>query len=177
MYKDATQFFSQDTAVTIANIVPTMDRIDTMLSSSGRTPLAPGVKHALTFARQSMDKYYSKTNLSNVYRIAMGMFIARICSILTDKAIVHTVLHPQLKLKYFQQHGWEKDWVKTAEGIIRDEFSKYLTRSQRVSTSESTPLTVRHFSSTVLFIAYLSGLRATQSLKTSQTSRWTISRR
>ncbi|KAF8224569.1 hypothetical protein L208DRAFT_1161328, partial [Tricholoma matsutake] len=50
-----------------------------------------------------MDKYYSKTDLSNVYRIAM-------------------VLHPQLKLKYFQQHGWTKEWIKTAEDIVWEEF-------------------------------------------------------
>jgi hypothetical protein len=73
MYKDATLFFSQDNVVTIANVVPTMDRIDDMLSSSAKTPLNPAVKHALTFARKLMDKYYSKTDLSNVYRIAMGM--------------------------------------------------------------------------------------------------------
>ncbi|KAF8219777.1 hypothetical protein L208DRAFT_1153877, partial [Tricholoma matsutake] len=52
---------------------------------------------------QLMDKYYSKTDLLNM-------------------AIVCTMLHPQLKLKYFQQDRWEKDWIKTAEGIIRDEF-------------------------------------------------------
>ncbi|KAF8238215.1 hypothetical protein L208DRAFT_1076278, partial [Tricholoma matsutake] len=105
MYKDATLFFSQDDAVTITNVVLMMDRIDAMLSRSAMTPLASAVKHALTFACQLMDKYYSKTDLSNVYHITM-------------------VLHPQLKLKYFQQHGWEKDWIKTAEGIVRDEFSK-----------------------------------------------------
>jgi hypothetical protein len=36
-----------------------------------------------------------------------------------------TVLHPQLKLKYFQQHGWDKDWINTAEEMVRDEFKKY----------------------------------------------------
>ena len=72
MYKDATLFFSQDNAVTIANVVPTMDRIDKMLSTSAATPLTPAVKHALTFACKLMDEYYSKTDLSNVYRIAMG---------------------------------------------------------------------------------------------------------
>jgi hypothetical protein len=73
MYKDATIFFSQDNAVTIPNVVPTMDRIDAMLSSSATTPLVPAIKHSLTFARRLMDKYYSKTDLSNVYRIAMSM--------------------------------------------------------------------------------------------------------
>ena len=73
MYKEATLFFSQDAVATIAHVIPTMDRIDTMLSSSSTEPLSPSVKHALSFARKIMDKYYSKTDLSNVYRIAMGM--------------------------------------------------------------------------------------------------------
>ena len=58
----------------IAHVIPTMDRIEAMLSSSSTEPLLPSVKHALSFARTIMDKYYSKTDLSNVYRIAMGMF-------------------------------------------------------------------------------------------------------
>ncbi|KAF8239966.1 hypothetical protein L208DRAFT_1235068, partial [Tricholoma matsutake] len=72
MYKDATLFFSQDNAITIANVVLTMDCINKMLSTSAARPLNSAVKHGLTFARKLMDKYYSKTNLSNVYRIAMG---------------------------------------------------------------------------------------------------------
>ena len=73
MYKDATLFFSQDNVVTIAHVVLTMDRIDAMLSNSATMPLTPAIKHALSFARRLMDKYYSKTDFSNVYRIAMGM--------------------------------------------------------------------------------------------------------
>jgi hypothetical protein len=62
-------------------------------------------------------------------------------SLITNKAIICTVLHPQLKLKYFQQHGWEKDWIQTAEEIIRDEFCKY----SRVSSSDSSLSVVRPF--------------------------------
>ena len=35
----------------------------------------------------------------------------------------------QLKLKYFQQCNWQKDWIDTAETIVRDEYVKYDTRS------------------------------------------------
>jgi hypothetical protein len=50
-----------------------MDRIDAILRDTpGFVPLNPSVKHALTFARKLINKYYSKTDLSNVYRIAMG---------------------------------------------------------------------------------------------------------
>ena len=51
----------------IAHVIPTMDRIDAMLRDSVQEPLLPSVKHALLFARKIMDKYYSKTDLSNVY--------------------------------------------------------------------------------------------------------------
>ena len=74
MYKDATLFFSQDTIAAIAHVIPTMDRIDAMLHRSSVDALSPSVKHALSFSRKIMDKYYSKTDLSNVYWIAMGMF-------------------------------------------------------------------------------------------------------
>lgn len=50
-----------------------MDRIDAVLRDAGTTALTPSVRHALIFARKLLDKYYSKTDLSNVYRIAMGM--------------------------------------------------------------------------------------------------------
>ena len=84
MYKDATLFFFQDAVVTIAHVIPTMDRIDAMLSSSSTEPLLPSVKHALSFVQKIMDKYYSKTDLSNVYQIAMGVFlmVSVSCSIL-----------------------------------------------------------------------------------------------
>jgi hypothetical protein len=36
------------------------------------------------------------------------------------------VLHPGLKLEYFRLHGWEADWIKTAEELVRDEYvSRY----------------------------------------------------
>ena len=74
MYKEATLFFSQDAVSTIAHVIPTMDWIDAMLSNSTAEPLSPSVKHALSFAQKIMDKYYLKTDLSNVYHIAMGMY-------------------------------------------------------------------------------------------------------
>ena len=74
MYKEGTIFFSQASVATIAHVIPTMDQIDTMLSSSSVEPLSPSVEHALSFAWKIMDKYYLKTDLSNVYQIAMGMF-------------------------------------------------------------------------------------------------------
>ena len=72
IYKQATIFFLQDRVPTIANVIPTMDRIDDLLSEAAKRPLVPAVKHALKFARASINKYYSKTDASDIYRIAMG---------------------------------------------------------------------------------------------------------
>ena len=108
------------------------------------------VKHALTFARKSINKYYSKTDLSNVYRIAMGMFKIILWPLHLN--LIHRltlVLHPQLKLKYFQQRGWTHDWISTAEAIVREEFVKYET------PSATTPILVRPVSATTSHTAYL----------------------
>jgi hypothetical protein len=32
------------------------------------------------------------------------------------------VLHPRYKLRYFEKLGWNNEWIKIAEGIVRDEF-------------------------------------------------------
>ena len=127
IYKDAMLFFSQDQVSSIANVIPTMDHIDTLLSDAPVEPLSPSVKHVLRFACKSINKYL-KTNLSNMYRIATGEFL--------DILLLHllilfdfSVLHPQLKLKYFQQRNWQKDCIDTAETIVQDEYVKYDTCS------------------------------------------------
>ena len=41
-------------------------------------------------------------------------------------------MHPQLKLKYFQQHRWKKEWITTAEALVRGEFVKYHGSQERI---------------------------------------------
>ena len=48
IYKDVTLFFSQDQVSLIANVIPTMDCIDTLLSDAPVEPLSLSVKHALS---------------------------------------------------------------------------------------------------------------------------------
>jgi hypothetical protein len=97
IFKDATLFFSREDISTIASVIPTMDAIDqhltrgaasaivpsiTELAATTVRPLAtlpadqlhPSVKMALLLAKKKMDQYYSNTDESNVYRIAMSTF-------------------------------------------------------------------------------------------------------
>ena len=50
-----------------------MDRIEDLFSDKPPRTLHPAVIPAMSLARATMNRYYSKTDLSNVYRIAMGM--------------------------------------------------------------------------------------------------------
>ncbi|KAJ2920816.1 hypothetical protein H1R20_g16278, partial [Candolleomyces eurysporus] len=50
------------------------------------------------------------------------------------------VLHPSHKLRYFKKAGWDKDWIMTAEDIVRDEFKcvyaefKLQSQASRIAT-------------------------------------------
>lgn len=37
-------------------------------------------------------------------------------------ADLNLVLHPNYKLDYFRARKWEKEWIETAQTLVRDEF-------------------------------------------------------
>jgi hypothetical protein len=102
-FKHATLFFSKDSA-SVAAVIPAMDRLTEGLDPQTKTAYHPGIIAALKLARKKMNRYYSLTDASMVYRIAM-------------------VLHPGMKLEYFRQHTWEVDWIEQAEDLVRDEYN------------------------------------------------------
>ncbi|KAF8144687.1 hypothetical protein K438DRAFT_1453928, partial [Mycena galopus ATCC 62051] len=106
VFKDATLYFSNENHCTITQVLTTMDKIDDLITATVVTSsLQPGgapkrvlhssIKSALKLARSTMNKYYSRTDESNIYRIAM-------------------VLHPNYKLEYFRARKWETAWIDTA---------------------------------------------------------------
>ncbi|KIM55487.1 hypothetical protein SCLCIDRAFT_134633, partial [Scleroderma citrinum Foug A] len=63
----------------------------------------------ISLAKMTLNCYYSRTDKSKVYHIAM-------------------VLHPRLKLSYFKTAHWNNECIKTTEKVIKDEFKcSYLT--------------------------------------------------
>jgi len=96
-----------------------MDRLRTELQSfESNDRYSPAIRTALRLGLVLLDKYYSLTDHSEFYRIAM-------------------VLHPRYKLRYFEKLKLEKEWIKTAERIVRDEFKH--TYSNYVIAKTSTP--------------------------------------
>ncbi|KAG2085570.1 uncharacterized protein F5147DRAFT_588943 [Suillus discolor] len=101
--KDATTYFSRATP-NLATVIPAMDHIDESLTThSFDQNLNSAIHAALTMGKKTLDRYYSLTDSSQTYRIAM-------------------VLHPRHKLSYFKTAGWEAEWIQTASDLVRHEF-------------------------------------------------------
>jgi hypothetical protein len=101
-FEQATVYFSQDTASAVV-VIPAMDRLTSGLDPQTKEKYPAVIVAALKLARKKLDQYYSLTDSSVVYRIAM-------------------VLHPRMKLEYFKQADWEADWIEQAESLVCDEY-------------------------------------------------------
>ncbi|KAJ7912179.1 hypothetical protein B0H13DRAFT_1875111 [Mycena leptocephala] len=64
----------------------------------------PSIKKVLGLANVTMNKSYSATDMSNVYRIAMGT----------------------LKMQCFKSHKWDETWITTAKNLVSEEYETYL---------------------------------------------------
>jgi hypothetical protein len=112
-YKNATLFFSQDSA-SVAAVIPAMDRIANQLNYQTGKAYHPSLIAAMKLAHKKMDCYYSLTDSSTVYRIAM-------------------VLHPGMKLEYFRNQHWEEEWIEEAECLVQEE---YIAKYKKVSAPQ-----------------------------------------
>jgi hypothetical protein len=98
-----------------------MDYInDCLTTHSKNRALSPAIKASLGLGKKTLNRYYSLTDSSEVYRIAMGASWL----FLSDVSHLDIVLHPHHKLKYFEKANWEQDWIDTARELVRDEFER-----------------------------------------------------
>lgn len=80
-----------------------MDRLTDNLNERTGETYHRAITAAMTLARKKMDRYYSLTDSSQTYRIAM-------------------VLHPGMKLEYFREREWEAEWIEEAKCLVREEY-------------------------------------------------------
>lgn len=105
-YKEATLYFSRDSA-SVAAIIPAMDRLVAPINAVNKRNYHPSIVAAMKLAKKKMNRYYSLTDDSAAYRIAM-------------------VLHPGMKLEYFRRQEWLDSWIEEAEKMTHDEYiAKY----------------------------------------------------
>jgi hypothetical protein len=74
VFKDMTLYFSHSTP-TLTTVIPAMDHIDkTLTSQSLDSDYEPAICTALRLAKKVLNCYYSATDHSEVYRIAIGTY-------------------------------------------------------------------------------------------------------
>lgn len=73
VFQDATLIFSKSTP-NLAYVIPAMDRIDSHLAtvSVNEDKYAGAIRGTCKLAKKHLNVYYSLTDLSSTYRIAMG---------------------------------------------------------------------------------------------------------
>ncbi|KAJ3519443.1 hypothetical protein NMY22_g13198 [Coprinellus aureogranulatus] len=108
----ATKELSRSAKPLVHEVIPIMDTLTAVFDEViDDTSLHPVVRHAALRGARMLNKYYSKTDDSIVYRIAM-------------------ILHPHYKMDYFTKAGWEAAWIAEARRIITHEWT---TRYKPVS--------------------------------------------
>jgi hypothetical protein len=71
--KDATLYFSRSTP-NLATVIPAMDEIDKRFTNIIHDPsFDKAIQSGMRLAKATLNKYYSLTDSSEAYRIAMGM--------------------------------------------------------------------------------------------------------
>ncbi|KAJ3571478.1 hypothetical protein NP233_g3729 [Leucocoprinus birnbaumii] len=108
IFKEATEFFSRKN---VSNI-------------SWNKDYDMSIREALKLGQRTLNRYYSKTDMSEAYHIAM-------------------ILDPQHKLEYMRQAGWPQPLIRKAEQLVRTEFKARSADSQAEGPmpSTSTPST------------------------------------
>jgi hypothetical protein len=68
-------------------VIPAMDHIDATFTNGiiQKEPLHPAIRAAVQLAKKTLNRYYSLTDSSEVYRIAMGTFLQNYRTILLLK--------------------------------------------------------------------------------------------
>lgn len=78
--KDATLFFSRATP-NLATVIPAMDHIDTQFTNATDPTSSnnPAIRAAIGLGKRTLNRYYSMTDMVEVYRITMGMYSSTLC--------------------------------------------------------------------------------------------------
>ncbi|KIY47626.1 hypothetical protein FISHEDRAFT_16542, partial [Fistulina hepatica ATCC 64428] len=94
--KDTTLHFSYANAPNLATVIPAIDKINNVFTDTiWNIKISTGIHSAICLSKCKLNNYYSATDASNMYHIAM-------------------ILYPQHKLMYFQKAGWPVEWINTA---------------------------------------------------------------
>jgi hypothetical protein len=86
------------------------------------------IQAALTMGKQTLTRYHNKTELSEVYWIAIGVHSLFHLIPVSDFS---KVLHPCHKLTYFKNAGWSEKRHKLAYVAVQDTFEMFYKNTRR----------------------------------------------
>ncbi|KNF03751.1 hypothetical protein PSTG_03272 [Puccinia striiformis f. sp. tritici PST-78] len=107
----------------LTHIIVFIDEVTELLSNAiagGGGKYPPALRNACRIGLQLTNKYYTLTDCSPLYRIAM-------------------VLHPSFKDEYFKIAGWEEGWITEALRLTREMFNTYYKPSASATLSTNPP--------------------------------------
>ncbi len=96
--------------------------------------ILPVMRAAVARGLAIIDKYYSKTDESIMWKTAMSTLLFFLAS---DLTLVLLAMHPRYKLDYFRSQNWLTDWIKTAEDSVRETWVKYYKPTITEKASDS----------------------------------------
>ncbi|KAL1947002.1 hypothetical protein VTO73DRAFT_13963 [Trametes versicolor] len=103
----ATKEISTSGRTLVHQVIPYIDVLTSHVDNFKKDDaLLPAIRAAAQRGRVILDKYYSLTDDSIVYRIAM-------------------ILHPRYKMQYFRDQDWEEEWIAVAVDLVRSEWTTY----------------------------------------------------
>jgi hypothetical protein len=117
-----------------------MDTIDdefTAIMQETKHKWHPSICAAVSLSKKTLNKYYSLTDNSENYQIAISECSVSSC-MYSHSALI--VLHPWMKLKYFKDRKWESEWIQHARTILTKCFHESYAgrfRFQKASDWES----------------------------------------
>jgi hypothetical protein len=89
-----------------------------------------------------LSKYYSFTDYTHIYRVAMSTCAHRILNGLLT--YLNAVLHPTNKVTYFRTHKWPEDWITTALNLVCEEWCKNYKDNVEILLAEPTQMVSGH---------------------------------
>ncbi|KAF8164056.1 ribonuclease H-like domain-containing protein [Mycena galopus ATCC 62051] len=124
----ATEKVSQAEVALVFEVIPLIDKFTSMFGQMiDNTSLHIAIRHAANTGLAALNKYYSFTDDSEIYRIGM-------------------ILHPRYKTFYFLTVGWEQTWIDEALRLLRLAWTSHY-KPQPARTNPTT-LTVPNTSQT-----------------------------
>jgi hypothetical protein len=104
-----------------------MDKITDTFNHHSKTAYHSVIQAAMKHAATKLNKYYGYTDCSSTYQIAMGSSLRTIFMACVNETLV---LHPALKLEYFQTHHWKTEWIEVAEDLVCEDKKNYEIKDQ-----------------------------------------------